>query len=106
MDIWIAMHPENAQKLVDTLVDFGFGKTGITTAPFLKPDQITRMGIPPFRIEILTTISGLEFADAYKKRVVDLIDEIPVSLISLDHLKTNKLASGRLKDLADLENLP
>ena len=73
---------------------------------FLLPDQITRMGIRPLQIEILTTMSGLSFAAAYQKRVVDVIEGVSVSLISSDDLKTNKRASGRLKALADLDNLP
>jgi hypothetical protein len=106
MDIWVAMNPENAQKVVATIKAFGFGATGLMADLFLRPRQITRMGRPPFRIEILTSISGLEFADAYAKRIVDEIDGVPVSLINLEHLKINKRASGRLKDLADLDYLP
>ena len=64
------------------------------------------MGIRPLQIEILTTISGLQFATAYARRVVDMIEGVPVSLISSEDLKINKRASGRLKDLADLDNLP
>ncbi|HKI17363.1 MAG TPA: DUF6036 family nucleotidyltransferase [Isosphaeraceae bacterium] len=106
MDVWISISPENAQKLVAALQAFGFGTTNVATDLFLHPDQITRMGHPPFRIEIMTSVSGLDFAEAYAKRVVDVIEGIPVSLINLEHLKINKRASGRLKDLADLDYLP
>ena len=106
MDIWVATNEANAEKIIAALEAFGFGDTGMTPDLFLVPDQITRMGNRPLRIEILTTISGLEFAEAYAKRVVDVIDGVPVSFISADHLKINKRASGRLKDLADLDNLP
>lgn len=106
MDIWIETSPANAQKVIAALEAFGFGGTSISPDPFLLPDQITRMGIQPLQIEILTTISGLNFADAYARRVVDVIEEVPVSLISAADLKANKRASGRLKDLADLDNLP
>jgi hypothetical protein len=106
MDIWIETSPSNAQKIIAALEAFGFGETGISPDPFLLPDQITRMGVRPLQIEILTTISGLNFADAYARRVVDVIEEVPVSLISAADLKANKRASGRLKDLADLDNLP
>ena len=58
------------------------------------------------RIEILTGISGVTFAECYNARVVDEIDGIPVTLIGLEHLKLNKKASGRYKDLSDLEHLP
>jgi hypothetical protein len=106
MDIWVAMNETNAARIIAALEAFGFGDTGLTPDLFLLPDQITRMGNRPLRIEILTTISGLEFATAYSKRVVEVIDGVPISFISADHLKINKRASGRPKDLADLDNLP
>jgi hypothetical protein len=64
------------------------------------------MGVPPIRLEIVTTISGVSFDECYPDRVVDILDGIQVNLISLQHLKINKKASGRFKDLNDLENLP
>jgi hypothetical protein len=64
------------------------------------------MGVPPIRIEILTSISGVEFEPCYAEREMIQIDEILVPLISLARLRENKAASGRTKDLADLENLP
>ena len=64
------------------------------------------MGLPPMRIEILTEISGVEFEEAYPHRVQDQLDGVDVDLISLHHLKVNKAAAGRAKDLADLEELP
>jgi hypothetical protein len=106
MDIWVAMSERNAARIVATLVKFGFAGENLSTHLFNQPDQITRLGNPPFRIEILTTISGVTFDDAYANRVVDEIEGIPVSIISYDDLKTNKRASGRPKDLADLDNLP
>ncbi len=106
LDIWIAMNPENARRMVELLRAFGFGETGLSTDLFLSPHQITRMGREPVRIEILTTVSGVDFAEAYAHRIVDVIDGIPVSVISRQHLEANKRAAGRAKDLADLENLP
>ena len=64
------------------------------------------MGEEPMRIEIMNSASGVDFNDCFSKRVLDTLDGIEVSLIGLEHLKTNKKASGRLKDLSDLENLP
>ena len=64
------------------------------------------MGLPPVRIEILTSISGVEFDDAYDQRIEDDLDGVEVKLISLHHLKLNKIAAARAKDLADLEELP
>jgi predicted nucleotidyltransferase len=104
IDVWIAVDPKNAERVVAALRNFGFG-TGIRPEMFLERDKIFRMGIPPVRIEILTTISGLEFADAYSRRVRGAIDGVEVDLISLSDLKVNKKASGRHKDLADLDEL-
>jgi phage replication-related protein YjqB (UPF0714/DUF867 family) len=106
MDIWIAINDRNAPRVVAALEEFGFAGANLSPHLFDQPDQITRLGNPPFRIEILTTISGVNFDEAYQKRVVDEIDGIPVSIISYEDLKTNKLAAGRPKDLADLDNLP
>ncbi|HEX9925248.1 MAG TPA: hypothetical protein VGD99_21505 [Anaerolineae bacterium] len=105
MDIWIATEPENAAKVVKVLQAFGFGVEEVTPDLFLQEEQIIRMGMPPVRIEILTTISGVSFEECYAERQVDVLDGIEVNLISLDHLKVNKKASGRYKDLNDLENL-
>jgi predicted nucleotidyltransferase len=106
MDIWIAMNPENAEKVVAALKQFGFNVPDLSVEMFLQLNQIIRMGVPPVRIEILTTISGVSFEECYPERVVDELDGVEVNLISLRHLKINKKAFGRHKDLDDLENLP
>ncbi len=106
MDIWVALQPDNARRVVSALQAFGFGLPELTEGLFLLPDKIIRMGVPPLRLEILTSISGVEFEECFNNRVVDMIDGVQVNLISLDHLRQNKKASGRYKDLSDLENLP
>jgi predicted nucleotidyltransferase len=106
MDIWIAMNPQNAGEVVTALKEFGFNVHDLSVQVFLKPNQIIRMGVPPVKIEILTTISGVSFEECYPERVLDELDGVEVNLISLKHLKINKKAFGRHKDLDDLENLP
>lgn len=106
MDIWVTVHPANAERVVAALKEFGFDLPDLSPDLFLRPWQIIRLGVPPVRIEIATTISGVDFAECYAERVEDTLDGIPVHLISLDHLKRNKKASGRHQDLADLEHLP
>jgi len=106
MDIWIAMNPVNSQKIVTVLKEFGFGLPELSSELFQKEWQIIRLGVPPVRIELATTLSGVDFNECYAERVVDILDGIKVNLISLKHLKINKTASGRHQDLADLENLP
>ena len=106
MDVWVAIHPQNAQRLVAALVEFGFHVPDLKPGLFLKEGQVIRLGVPPVRLEIMTTISGVNFADCYSQRVTDNLDGVEINLISLSHLKTNKTAAKRHKDLNDLENLP
>jgi hypothetical protein len=73
---------------------------------FLNRNNVIRMGVPPIRIEILTSVSGIEFEWCYSEKELTRIEEILVPVINLARLRQNKAASGRAKDLADLENLP
>jgi hypothetical protein len=92
--------------MVKALKDFGFTVPELSTDLFLRGDQIVRMGVEPVRIEVMTSISGLQFDEYYQARLETELDNEFVSLISLRHLRLNKQASGRSKDLSDLENLP
>ncbi len=102
MDIWIGISPRNARRIVTALREFGFTTS---TKKFLQENSVVRMGVPPFRLEILTTIDGVSFPTCYAARNTAVIDGVDVNLINLRHLRLNKKASGRLKDLADLEQL-
>ena len=106
MDVWVAVHPANAERLVATVKEFGFDVPDLSADLFLKEGQIVRMGVPPIRIEIMTTVSGVEFGQCYLEKLVAVMDDVEVNLISLHHLKVNKKAAGRHKDLEDLDNLP
>jgi Nucleotidyl transferase of unknown function (DUF2204) len=106
LDLWIQTSEENAEKVLRVCREFGFDVPNLRLELFTDPKQMTRMGHPPVRIEILNSVSGLMFEEAWIHRVVTQLDGVPVSLISLNDLRKNKLASGRLKDLADLDNLP
>jgi hypothetical protein len=106
MDIWVAISPDNAQKLVDVFQRFGMQDPSITPSLFQERGKIIRMGVPPMRIEVLTDIDGVAFGDCYNARVTTEIDGQTVQLISREHLRINKRASGRHKDLDDLEHLP
>ncbi len=103
MDIWIAVSPVNAERVAGALEQFGFS---CPTELLLEQNKVVRMGVPPFRIEVLTTIDGVKFSECYATRLQVLLDGVEVSLIGLAQLKLNKKASGRSKDIADLENLP
>ena len=106
IDFWVSMTSDNAEHVVEVLKEFGFDVPELSKDLFLKRDQIVRMGVEPVRIEVTTTISGVEFDDCYPERAETTLDDLPVSVINLRDLRINKEASGRLKDLADLENLP
>jgi hypothetical protein len=105
IDIWIAISRDNARRVVAALRAFGFDLPDVSEKPFLEENRIIRMGNPPMRIEISTSISGVDFDKCHAERVIDTIDGIEVSFISLANLRANKKAAGRLKDLSDLENL-
>jgi hypothetical protein len=105
IDIWIAISKSNAQKTVGVLREFGFNVPELKEELFLEKEKNIRMGTPPLRIEILTSIDGVEFYECYKNKNTVTIDDIKINFISLADLKINKKASGRYQDLADLENL-
>lgn len=105
MDVWIEMSPENAIHVIEALDRFGFGSLGLQEKDFLAPDQIIQLGYPPCRIDILTTLSGVEFDACHAARLTVDIEGVSVSFIDLESLKRNKKATGRHQDLADLENL-
>lgn len=104
--IWVAAKTDNAERIVAALREFGVDSSELSSAMFLQENRIIQLGNPPMRIEILTGISGVTFDECYSQRVSDVIDGLPVNIINLQHLKINKKASGRHKDLDDLENLP
>jgi hypothetical protein len=103
MDVWIASDPDNQQKVLRAIRDFGF-----PAAPddlLHEDDAMIRMGMPPLRIAVLKKISGVEFEDCWLRRVVIEDDDVCIPAISLEDLKRNKLALGRKKDLLDLDEL-
>lgn len=106
LDVWVARDRENADRLVTVLRAFGFDDDEVTTDLFLAPERIVRMGLPPMRLEVLTSVSGLEFGAARARANVVELDGLPVPVLSLTDLRANKAAAGRPKDLADLAELP
>ena len=106
IDVWVRRTPVNASRIVEALRLFGFDVPALTPGLFLEPERVVRMGLPPFRVEILTSISGVEFDACWKSRVEMVAGDLRVPVLSLEDLKRNKRAAGRAKDLADLENLP
>lgn len=106
MDVWVSRSLANAEKIVACLRAFGFDLPELSVEIFMKEDQVVRMGNAPMRIEILTDIDGVIFSECAQRSTTETIGGQQVPVISLDDLKTNKRASGRHKDIADLDNLP
>ena len=104
IDVWVRVSPENADTLVRAISQFGFAAPNLNRELFLKELNIIRMGRPPLRIEIATSISGVFFDDCSAREMTTL-DGVEVPVISREHLLANKRASGRLKDLADVDYL-
>jgi hypothetical protein len=105
IDIWIEMTPQNAARVVRALEQFGFASLNLRAEDFLVPEQVIQLGYPPARIDLITTPPGVDFETCYASRVEVIIEDVKVNFIDLENLKKNKQASGRLQDLADLENL-
>jgi predicted nucleotidyltransferase len=95
----------NVRRLLAVLEEFGFGSVGISERDLLQPGRVIQLGQPPNRIDLLTSISGVTFDAAWETRVETTIDDQTVQIIGWDDLLTNKRASGRQKDLTDLEKL-
>lgn len=102
LDIWIKPSEDNAAKMVAVLKDFGFGSLGLTEADFLKEDYVTQLGYPPLRIDILNTISGVAFDEAYSNMVEGEVDDLKINFINVEEFIRNKEATGRKKDLGDI----
>lgn len=105
IDIWVESSSENGEKLTAVFNDFGLSSFGLTPDHFSKPEQVIQIGFPPHRIDILTSIDGVGFADAYLNKEIIEIDGLSISFIGLKDLAKNKRATGRGIDLDDLKNL-
>ena len=105
LDIWIEPSPDNAKKILNALGKFGFSSLELEVKDFLEKDQIIQLGYPPNRIDLLTTLTGLNFEKCYRSRVQVKIQDIFINFIDIENLKKNKRATGRTQDLADIENL-
>jgi hypothetical protein len=102
IDIWIRRSPENAQRVLSALRSFGAPVGELSEADLTSSDLVFQMGVEPGRIDLLTRITGVEFDDAWIRKVVIAIDDIEIFVLSKSDLLTNKLATGREKDLGDV----
>lgn len=105
MDVWLRTDVANAERVLAALEDFGFGGLDITREDLLEPDQVVQLGYSPLRLDLMTSLSGVAFEECHKRRVEVEVAGLTVPFISLQDLRRNKRASGRIQDLADLEAL-
>ncbi len=105
IDIFIERSDENAQKILHALKDFGFCELDVMVDDLIKDDIIIQLGVAPVRIDLLTSISGVDFYDAFSTKALRSFGKTKANFISKEFLIKNKRASGRTKDLADLELL-
>jgi hypothetical protein len=104
IDFWIGSGPGNLERLLRALVSFGFASLGLRIDDF-DAEHVIQLGHPPRRIDLLTAIDGVSFDECWPRRQTVVLDHVPLHVISLPDFAANKRASGRLKDLADLESL-
>jgi hypothetical protein len=105
IDIFIDISDENARKLEAVTDAFGFASLGLTAPDFLEPGTIIQLGKPPNSIDLLSSLSGVTFDDVWQQRVSETVDGVRLVFIDKTSLLVNKSATGRPKDLADIDAL-
>ena len=105
LDLWIRSEPENARRLMEALQEFGFGQVGLNADDFTRPGAVVQLGVPPVRVDLLTSISGVSWDRAHPNRQLGSLAGHPVAFISRKDFLANKRALGRAQDKADIEAL-
>ena len=105
LDIWIWINEQNAIHLLKTLRDFGFGSLGIKSSDLMNPENIFQLGYAPNRIDLITSIEGLDFETCFQEKVILDYHGISINFIDYQHLIQSKKAAGRPQDLADVDFL-
>lgn len=105
LDIWIKPEPDNARRLLRVLDEFGFGAVGLSEVDFTVSGNVIQLGVPPVRVDFLTSISGVAWDEAVKNRQSGTLGGQPTYFIGRSDFISNKRALGRARDLADIEAL-
>lgn len=105
LDLWVRPEKSNAQNVLQALSDFGAPLSDLTVDDLSRKETIFQIGLPPLRIDIITNIDGVEFAEAWPDRFQTLFGGVPAFVISRHHLLRNKKTAARLQDLADVQQL-
>ena len=102
LDIWVRNSPDNARKVIRALQNFGAPTATLTEQDLTAPDIIFQIGVEPCRIDLLTSIDGVAFDDAWRNRIIITIDDVEANVLGKGELLQNKLAVGRDKDQGDI----
>ncbi|MTI86705.1 MAG: hypothetical protein FH748_01915 [Balneolaceae bacterium] len=105
IDFWVKLEEKNIKKVIKVIKDFGLTSFDVSVDKLSQPNQIIQLGYSPYRIDIITSVSGVEFDDCKKNAKIFEIDDIQINVIGFEDLLVNKKASGRHKDLDDVSNL-
>ncbi|CAN5779391.1 nucleotidyl transferase AbiEii/AbiGii toxin family protein [soil metagenome] len=105
LDTWVWLDRDNASKIIAALDEFGFGSLGLSVDDFVEPEIVVQLGYPPHRIDIITSIDGVDFDDAWERRMMVNVGGVEVPIIGREELILNKIAAGRPQDLADVARL-
>jgi len=105
LDLWVRPEKLNAQRVLQALSEFGAPLGELTADDLTRKETVFQIGLPPLRIDLITGIDGVEFSEAWPDRLQTLFGGVPAFVISRHHLITNKRASARLQDLADVQQL-
>jgi Nucleotidyltransferase of unknown function (DUF6036) len=105
LDVWVRPDPGNAERVLTSLETFGAPLGDLNRADLSRTGTVFQIGVPPLRIDVMTEIDGVSFAEAWMDRFKTSFDGTPVFVISRRHLILNKKTSARLQDLADIEKL-
>jgi len=105
MDLYVRPTPENARRILAALDAFGFGSLGLRAKDFSRRDRAVQLGVPPVRLDLITSLSGVTWEQCWAGRQAVLYGDVPVSFIGRVQFIANKRAVGRTEDLADLEAL-
>ncbi len=103
LDVWVRPDRTNASCVLEALVAFGAALHGLTQEDLATPGVVFQMGVPPVRIDILTTIDGVDFEEAWPERLLTKFAGVPTAVLSKHHLIRNKSAAGRPQDLVDVQ---
>jgi len=105
LDLLVKPDPDNARRILAALAEFGFASVGLTAEDLTRPDHVVQLGVPPVRIDLITSLTGVSWEETVSGRTAGSYGDIPVHYIGRPQFIANKRATGRKRDLADLEAL-